>query len=154
MSKKLAEIKRILRDHPVTDPRGALDAIEGAIKTKSPVKKVRPLLVAKLTANAEGTGGEIEVIVSRKQQFVPNHLRTLIMGLNEFGNERFGGCGEADCEACNPTAETGKPFDQADLDRNQELAQMFAKIGAVIRAKLEAKVAVDNAKSNPEKDSK
>lgn len=100
MSRKLKEIRRILTEHDVRDPRGALVAVEQTLNSKNPnpVKKVKPLITASLTKTGNGQG---EVAVVTAEGFGPKHLVTLIDTLGEFGNEKFGEC--PGCENCQPT---------------------------------------------------
>lgn len=102
MSRKLKEIRRILTEHDVRDPRGALGAIEVALNSKNPnpEKKVKPLIAATLTQTGNGQG---EVAVVTAEGFGPKHLVTLIDTLGEFGNEKFGEC--PGCENCQPELE-------------------------------------------------
>jgi len=102
MSRKLKEIRRILTEHDVRDPRGALVAIEVALNSKNPnpEKKVKPLITATLTQTGNGEG-KVEVVTA--EGFEPKHLIALIESLNHFGNEKFGEC--PGCEKCQPELE-------------------------------------------------
>jgi len=102
MSRKLKEIRRILTEHDVRDPRGALGAIEVALNSKNPnpEKKVKPLITATLTQTGNGQG-EVEVVTA--EGFGPKPLIALIESLNHFGNEKFGEC--PGCEKCQPELE-------------------------------------------------
>ena len=107
MSRKLKEIRRILTEHDVRGPRGALVAIEVALNSKNPnpEKKVKPLITATLTQTGNGEG-EVEVITA--EGFTPKHLIALIESLNHFGNEKFGEC--PGCEKCQPELEGTNPL--------------------------------------------
>ena len=114
MSRKLKEIRRILTEHDVRDPRGALVAIEVALNSKNPnpVKKVKPLITATLTQTGNGQG-EVEVVTA--EGFGPKHLIALVESLNHFGNEKFGEC--PGCENCQPELEGKEPkLDPAFLE--------------------------------------
>ncbi len=125
MSRKLKEIRRILTEHDVRDPRGALGAIEVALNSKNPnpEKKVKALITATLTENSDRTG-EVKVITG--EGFEPKHLIALIESLNHFGNEKFGEC--PGCENCQPELE-GKEL---------KLDPAFLEVLRGIAAKLKA----------------
>ena len=105
MGRKLKEIRSILTEHDVRDPRGALVAVEVALNSKNPnpEKKVKPLITATLTQTGNGEG-EVKVITG--EGFEPKHLIALIESLNRFGNEKFGEC--PGCENCQPELEGEK----------------------------------------------
>ena len=125
MSRKLKEIRRILTEHDVRDPRGALGAIEVALNSKNPnpEKKVKPLITATLTENSDRTG-EVKVVTA--EGFTLKHLIALIESLNHFGNEKFGEC--PGCENC-----------QSELEGEEvKLDPAFLEVLRGIAAKLKA----------------
>ncbi len=125
MSRKLKEIRRILTEHDVRDPRGALAAVEQTLNSKNPnpEKKVKPLITATLTEHS-GAAGEVKVVTG--EGFEPKHLIALIESLNHFGNEKFGEC--PGCENCQPELE-GKEL---------KLDPAFLEVLRGIAAKLKA----------------
>ena len=116
MSRKLKEIRRILTEHDVRDPRGALVAVEQTLNSKNPnpVKKVKPLITASLTKTGKGQG-EVEVLTA--EGFKVKHLIALIESLNHFGNEN-----------CQPELE----------DKELKLDPAFLEVLRGIAAKLKA----------------
>ncbi len=104
MGKKLDEIRHILKEHDVRDPRGALVAISNVlIADIIKDKAAKPLITAQLFANVDGKGGEVHVTINKARPIEPKHLVTLIDALGEFGNEKFGEC--PGCENCQPELE-------------------------------------------------
>lgn len=77
MSRKLDLIKRIVQEHPVTDPRGAMEAIENVLDSKNPnpVKKPKPLLTLRLEQLANNTVAV--AIKCDKDNIKPKHIDML-----------------------------------------------------------------------------
>jgi len=72
MSKlKLQQIKDVLRDHDVRDPRGALLAIIAILATKSEVKKGKPVFTLKVF---EYSDRAIRIDSKGLQNLQPNHV--------------------------------------------------------------------------------
>jgi hypothetical protein len=118
MSFKLKEIKRILKEHDVRDPRGCLLAIEKVVFQKNPEKKIKPVLV--LTVTDHDNHGEVE-IKSRKD-IQPRAVALAIDGLRELANRKSAESGE--CKGCS------------DLPPVKELlAHLFAQFEAEQQAK-------------------
>jgi hypothetical protein len=97
MSKKLEAIKRILKEHDVRDPRGALQAIEGVLSTKS--EGVKPIL--KLEVIDYGDRGEVHI--KSHKQIEPKHVGLAIDGLRELAVKKNKECRE--CEGKPPVKE-------------------------------------------------
>jgi hypothetical protein len=92
MGRKLDLIKRIVSEHPVTDPRGALLAIEKVFASKL-AKKPAPLL--SLVVEQVGPSKIAVAIKHNKLKLEPKHLDMVVESLGSFAADTFGvtGCG-------------------------------------------------------------
>lgn len=119
---RIKQIKRILKEHDVRDPRGALQAIEQVVsqpKAEKP-ETTKPLLQMALIKTSPET---LEIAVQfDRDNLQPRHLVKAIESLNEFGNDVFGGeCDDPNCPvhgnaaAAGPLSELFKKFEEAAL---------------------------------------
>lgn len=105
---RIKQIKRILKEHDVRDPRGALAAIEQVAfqpKAEKP-EQVEPLLTLTMTRTGKNT---MEAAVRfDKENLQPRHVTKAIESLQDFGNDVFGECNDPDCpvhgENAKPTS--------------------------------------------------
>lgn len=125
---RIKQIKRILKEHDVRDPRGALQAIEQVVsqpKAEKP-ETTKPLLQMALIKTGPKT---LEIAVQfDRDNLQPRHLVKAIESLNEFGNDVFGGeCDDPTCPvhgnaaaaAAEPLSELFKKFEEAALAANK-----------------------------------
>ena len=95
---RIKQIKRILKDWDVRDPRGALDAIKEVTDQPKPAaeKPAEPLLQLVLTKTGPNSAA-VTVKYDRKN-LNPIHVIKVIESLNDFGNDVFGGeCDDPNC---------------------------------------------------------
>ena len=105
---RIKQIKRILKDWDVRDPRGALDAIKEVTDQPKPAaeKPTKPLLEMTLTR----FGNKVVCAV----KFDPNNLKPIhvvktIESLKDFGNDVFGGeCDDPNCPVHGDAAAEAK----------------------------------------------
>jgi len=88
MSNKLKEIKRICADHPVTDPRGALLAIDAVLSRKNPEKKIKPVLTVSVFDH--GNYGYVSLL-GDKNKVEPKHLTAAIDTLQSLATKMLVG---------------------------------------------------------------
>lgn len=100
MSRKLDLIKRILIDHPVTDPRGALMAIEKVLATKNP----KPDNLLTLRLNQADSGRYQVAIKFNRKKLQGKHINVINNSIDRFAEDTFG----PPCEDCNPIKEMVK----------------------------------------------
>ena len=93
MSLKLKEIKRILKEHDVRDPRGALLAIEQVISRKSVTKQV-------LKLEAIDHGDRAALHIKSLKNIEPKHVRLAIDGLRELADRKAAQCEAGECATC------------------------------------------------------
>ena len=121
---RIKQIKRILKDHDVRDPRDALLAIEQVVaqpkveKSEQVVEGNKPLLQLVLVKTGDK---KINVAVKfDSQNLTPRHLGKVIDSLHEFGNDVFGGeCNDPNCPVHGTGAE---PADLGELFKKFEQA--------------------------------
>ena len=77
---KLKQIKRIVKDHPVTDPRGAMLAIEMTLAQKNPERKVRPNLRVDVFETNDGFDVKIMGCDDRR----PCHVKAAQQAIKDF----------------------------------------------------------------------
>ena len=116
---RIKQIKRILKDWDVRDPRGALDAIKEVTDQPKPAaeKPAKPLL--EMTLNRFGN----KVVCAVK--FDPNNLKPIhvaktIESLKDFANDVFSGeCDDPNCpvhgDAATDLGELFKKFEEAAI---------------------------------------
>jgi hypothetical protein len=97
MSSKLKEIKRILKEHDVRDPRGCLRAIEDVINSE----RSGPKPVLKLEVIDHGHRGEL--IVKSLKTIEAKHVGLAIDGLRELAINKAAECEEGCRRSCWPT---------------------------------------------------
>ena len=124
---RIKQIKRILKDHDVRDPRGALQAIEQVVaqpKAKKP-KAPKPLLQLALVKTGPKT---VSVAVQfDKDNLKPRHVVTTIESLEEFGADIFGSeqCDDPECpvhgKATSDLGALFKKFEEAALNKKGSL---------------------------------
>ena len=87
---RIKQIKRILKDHDVRDPRGALQAIEEVLKQKKPAaeKPTKPLINMTLDRVGNKTTCTIEF---DREKLKPGNVVKAIDLLQQFGSDVFGG---------------------------------------------------------------
>ena len=118
---KLKQIKRIVKNHDVRDPHGAIAAIEEVLaQPKKPKDKGQtPILQLTLTRTNSAILGC--VIKTDHEQLQPKHVTVAIESLIEFGNEKYGQseCNDPECpvHGSNNTQST-----------SAELKELFDKI--------------------------
>ena len=95
---RIQQIKRVLKEADVRDPRGALIAIEQIVKTKNPEKKIEPAI--KLEVIDHGERGELRIRTIKKLE--AKHIGLAIDGLRDVAAEKLRERieGDAGCEGC------------------------------------------------------
>jgi hypothetical protein len=121
MGFKLQEIKRILKEHDVRDPRGCLRAIEEVAFRKSMVKPITPEPLLTLTITDLGQSGVLKI--KSKKTVESKHIHLAIDGLHELADRKA-----AEGGGCKGCAEVSQP-----------LSELFAKFEAELQAKREGK---------------
>ena len=112
---RIKQIKRILKDHDVRDPRGALKAIEQVVeqpKAEQPTEGNKPLLQMVLVKTGDN---KLNVAVKfDNKNLTAGHLAKVIDAMNEFGNDVFGSeCDDPDCPVHGTGAtDLGKLFEK------------------------------------------
>lgn len=94
---RIKQIKRILKEYDVRDPRGALQAIATVVEQKKPEadKPAKPLFNMTLDRKGNKT---VCTIQFDREKLKPGHVVKAIDLLNEFGSDVFGGeCDDPDC---------------------------------------------------------
>lgn len=126
---RIKQIKRILKDHDVRDPRGALQAIEQVVAQKNTDPR-KPVAVIKVFDQPEGKGSlksrvEIEYF---KHRLEPRHLKAAIIATKASGDDIWGGPDEAQCDDPNHPvhgtellSELFKKFEEAALNKKGNL---------------------------------
>src|SRR5574343_306657 len=87
---RIKKIKRIVKDHDVRDPRGALEAIENVLKQAKEPKAKLPDPVLTLTLTRTGKSTLACIIKSDHEVLKPQHILAAMESLDEFGSEKFG----------------------------------------------------------------
>ena len=126
---RIKQIKRILKDHDVRDPRGALQAIEQVVKQKSTDPR-KPVAVIKVFDQPEGKGqlkSQVEIGYS-KRRLEPRHLKGAIIATQACGDDIWGGPdeeqgGDPNCPVYGTEAlsELLKKFEEAALNKKGNL---------------------------------
>ena len=124
---RIKQIKRILKEHDVRDPRGALQAIEQVVKQPKAEKSeaTKPLLQLALVRT--GPKNVSVAVQFDKNNLAPRHVVKVIESLEQFGSDIFGGeeCNDPDCPvhgkaaATEPLSELFKKFEEAALNKNK-----------------------------------
>ena len=96
---RLKQIKKIVKEHDVRDPRGALAAIEQVLAQPKEAKDKGPTPILKLSLVRTNSAVLGCVIKTDPEQLQPKHVTVAIESLIEFGNEKYGssGCDDPDC---------------------------------------------------------
>jgi len=125
MSRKLDLIKLILTEHPVTDPRGALMAIEKVLATKKVKPKNSPTNLLTLSVDRIATGKVAIGIKFDRDKLKGRHIDMLHDSIDKFAEDTFGPPCEG-CEECDPMKEMvkgdtsasplGEPFRQFEAE--------------------------------------
>ena len=122
---RIKQIKRILKEHDVRDPRGALKAIEQVVaQPKAAAEKpTKPLLQLVLT----GAGDKMLNLAVKfdPNNLKPDHVVRVINLLQEFSNDTFGGeCNDPNCPVHGTGAtdlgELFEKFEQAAIAEAQK----------------------------------
>ena len=121
---RIKQIKRILKEHDVRDPRGALQAIADVIAQPKP-DPIKPLLQLQLVRTGEKQATS-EVKCDR-ENLKPTHLGFAIESLNDFGNDLFGACDDPNCPVHGTNAVAGAGL--------VSLGELFKKFEAEALAK-------------------
>jgi hypothetical protein len=94
---RIKQIKRIIAEHDVRDPRGALFAIEEVLKQKKPKAEAQAKPLFNMTLDRVGNKTVCTIQFDR-EKLKPGHVVKAIDLLNEFGSDVFGGeCDDPDC---------------------------------------------------------
>jgi len=121
---RINQIKRIVKGHPVTDPRGALLAIEAVLdqpKPADPAKRVVSIKVFDNPGSSKPMQAKIVVEFSNSR-IEPRHLIATIASLQDLGNQLFGAEGECDDPDCPvhgkgaATTDLGELFKQLEAE--------------------------------------
>lgn len=130
---RIKQIKRILKEHDVRDPRGALNAIEQVVKqpksiplTEADKPAAEPLLQLALVRTSPKT---VAVTVKfDRDKLTPYHVVKVIESLEQFGSATFDGeqCDDPDCPAHGKAAVTDlselfEKFEEAALNKKGNL---------------------------------
>ena len=91
---KLKQIKRIVKDHPVTDPRGAMLAIEMTLAQKNPERKVRP----NFRVDVYETDTGFDVKIKGCDGLRPCHAKAAQQAIKDFIAQKGQAEGELDPE--------------------------------------------------------
>lgn len=107
---RIKQIKRIIAEHDVRDPRGALFAIEEVLKQKKPAAdKQPPKPLFNMTLDRVGNKTTCTIQFDR-EKLKPGHVVKAIDLLQEFGSDVFGGeCDDPDCPVHGKNAEHDVP---------------------------------------------
>jgi len=99
MLNKLKEIKRILKEHDVRDPRACIQSIENIAFQKNPEKKVKPALRVDVIDDGEGV---MEVkMCGVEEDVLPRHVGAAMKMLSAYALKRAETV--ATKPECNPT---------------------------------------------------
>ena len=101
MSNKLEQIKRILKEYPVTDPRGAMLAIEVVIETKPLHKKAKPVLRVDVFDKGTGVMDVIMFGSGPEENLEPKYVGAVIKAMKSYAAKRA----EQACEGCDECVE-------------------------------------------------
>jgi hypothetical protein len=96
---RIKQIKRILKDGDVRDPRGALAAIEQVLAAKP--ARTEPKPVIKLEVIDHGDRGELRI--KSHKQIEPKHIGLAIDGLRDLAIKKTRECNE--CKGKPPVKE-------------------------------------------------
>lgn len=121
---KLKEIKAIVRDFDVRDPRGAMFAIEQVLDAEiSGTKKQKPVFKVEVFDQGE----VIKVDVSGLRTAKPKHVKCAVKAIKQFIAEKQKDC---DCPACQAerAAKTGEQAVQPG--DGSELGELLAGLRA------------------------
>lgn len=123
----IKQIKRILKDHDVRDPRGALNAIEQVIELAQHSKQSKPKPVASIRVFdnpvSEKPLKSVVVIDYDDKRIEPRHLIASIRLSRELGDNLFGNpgkkCDDPNCpvhgKGATNLAELFKKFEEAAI---------------------------------------
>lgn len=126
---RIKQIKRILKEHDVRDPRGALQAIKQVVaqpkadKPEQVVEGDKPLLQMVLVKTGEN---RLNVMVKfDSKNLKPGHLVKVIDAMKDFGNDTFGSeCDDPNCPVHGTGAtdlgELFEKFEQAAIAEAQK----------------------------------
>jgi len=116
---KLKQIKQIVKDHPVTDPRGALLAIEMTLAQKNPERKVRPNF--RVDVYETDTGFEVKLFGT--EDVTPCQVRAAQQAIKDFIAKKI-----AEEDAEREPKEELDPEHKASIERTAtKLAALFHK---------------------------
>lgn len=121
---RIKQIKQIVKDHPVTDPRGALAAIEQVLAQPKEPKDKGPTPILQLSLVRTNSAVLGCVIKTDPEQLQPKHVTVAIESLIEFGNEKYGQseCNDPECPV------HGESAIQSATVSSEELKDLFDKI--------------------------
>jgi hypothetical protein len=104
---RIKQIKRILAEHDVRDPRGALQAIATVVEQKKPAAEKPPKPLFNMTLDRVGNKTTCTIQFDR-EKLEPGHVVKGIDLLNKFGSDVFGGeCDDPDCPVHGENKVTG-----------------------------------------------
>lgn len=120
---KLKQIKRIIKDHPVTDPRGAMLAIETVVEQENPERKVRPNFRVDVFETDDG----FDVKIKGCDDLRPCHVKAAQQAIKDFIAKKIA---EQDAERGQAEGELD-PEHKARIERAATiLSNSFAKLNA------------------------
>jgi len=90
MGRKLDLIKRIVSEHPVTDPRGAMLAIDKVLASKNPNPEKKPAPLLSLVVEQVGPSKIAVAIKHNKLKLEPKHLDMVVESIGSFAADTFG----------------------------------------------------------------
>lgn len=123
-SSKLKEIKAIVRDFDVRDPRDALFAIEQVLKAKVTGKQ-KPVFKVEVFDQGE----VLKVDVSGRRTVKPKHTLCAIKAIKQFIAEKQKGCDCPECQA-ERAAKTDKPEQDVPFDADGAFNGLIAGLRA------------------------
>jgi hypothetical protein len=119
VSLKLSEIKRILKESDVRDPRATLLAIEKVAFQKNPDTKIKPVL--RIDVTDRGNGYMEVTLCGDEDAVLPIHAHAAIKGIKGYGEMRAAKSKEyEECKGCPEAASASTP--RAELFAQFEMA--------------------------------
>jgi len=122
MSRKLDLIKRIVAEHPVSDPNGALQAICDVLASKNP----KPDNLLTLTVDQISPDKVAVSIKFNRKKLQGKHIDMVHSSIDQFADDTFGSA----CEDCDPM----KAMVRDASAQNLSLKVLFEKFEAEAHA--------------------
>lgn len=99
---RIRQIKRILKEQDVRDPRGTVAAIAQVVATVPPKNGNSKVAVIEVRNEPSGTGPlKTEVTIGfSKSRLEPRHLIAVTLAIKDAGDKLFSGDGECNDPAC------------------------------------------------------